>query len=183
MQAFTGVSFGSAMPSEVVDLTKEVVEARGGRSDARSGSSGNGKEPAWAEAWSEGAVTTSGVGAVGGGGKGKGRAETGSERGDKGRSGGESSGGGSRGGRSGHLGETGSSQAGEEQSDVERAVVSGWRQTSTRGGAGAMRAQSTKEQVQGVRRGQHLPAQSDKEPVQDVQSRQGRLDAAGSRGA
>ena len=46
-----------------------------------------------------------------------------------------------------------------------------------------MRAQSEKEQVQGVRRGAHLLAQSGKEPVQDVQSRQGRVHAAGSRGA
>ena len=44
-------------------------------------------------------------------------------------------------------------------------------------------ARSAKEPVQGVRRGGHLPAQSEKEPVQDVQSRQGRLDAARSRGA
>ena len=46
-----------------------------------------------------------------------------------------------------------------------------------------MRAQPEKEHLQGVRRGEHLPAQSDKEPVQDVQSRQGRVIAAGSRGA
>ena len=40
-----------------------------------------------------------------------------------------------------------------------------------------------KEQMQGVRRGKHLPAQPHKELVQDVPSRQGRLDAARSRGA
>ena len=44
-------------------------------------------------------------------------------------------------------------------------------------------ARSDKERVQGMQRGEHLPAQSDKEQVQDVQSRQGRVDAAGSRGA
>ena len=44
-------------------------------------------------------------------------------------------------------------------------------------------APSEKEHVQAVRRGGHLPAQSHKEQVQDVPSRQGRLDAAGSRGA
>ena len=44
-------------------------------------------------------------------------------------------------------------------------------------------ARSEKEQVQGVRRGEHLPAQSDKEQVQDVHCRQGRVHAAGSRGA
>ena len=37
--------------------------------------------------------------------------------------------------------------------------------------------------MQGVRRGQRLPAQSDQEQVQDVHSRQGRVHAAGSRGA
>ena len=59
-------------------------------------------------------------------------------------------------------------------------------------------AQSEKEHVQGLRRGEYLPAQSEKEPLQgvwrgehvraqsekehehDVQSRQGRPDAAGS---
>ena len=46
-----------------------------------------------------------------------------------------------------------------------------------------LRAQSAKEPVQGVRRGRHLPAQSHTEQVQDVHSRQGRVDAAGSRGA
>ena len=46
-----------------------------------------------------------------------------------------------------------------------------------------LRAQAAKEPVQGVRRGQHLPAQSDQEQVQDVHSRQGRVHAAGSRGA
>ena len=44
-------------------------------------------------------------------------------------------------------------------------------------------AQSAKVPVQGLRREGHLPAQSDKEPVQDVRSRQGRVIAAGSRGA
>ena len=45
-------------------------------------------------------------------------------------------------------------------------------------------ARSDKEPVQGVRRGEHLPAQSEKEPMQDMrQSRQGRVNAAGSRGA
>ena len=44
-------------------------------------------------------------------------------------------------------------------------------------------ARSEKERMQGVRRGGHLPARSDKEQVQDVQSRQGRVDAARSRGA
>ena len=44
-------------------------------------------------------------------------------------------------------------------------------------------AQSEKEPVQGVRRVGHLPAQSEKGPLQDVQSRQGRVHAAGSRGA
>ena len=44
-------------------------------------------------------------------------------------------------------------------------------------------ARSAKERVQGVRRRGHLPARSDKEQVQDVQSRQGRVHAAGSRGA
>ena len=46
-----------------------------------------------------------------------------------------------------------------------------------------MPARSDKEHVQGVRRGEHLPAQSAKEQVQDVHSRQGRVHAAGSRGA
>ena len=41
-------------------------------------------------------------------------------------------------------------------------------------------AQLDKQQVQGVRRGGHLPAQPEEE---EVQSRQGRLDAAGSREA
>ena len=50
-------------------------------------------------------------------------------------------------------------------------------------GRGHLPAQSEKEPMQGVRRGQHLPAQSDKEQVQDVHSRQGRVHAAGSRGA
>ena len=44
-------------------------------------------------------------------------------------------------------------------------------------------ARSAKERVQGVRRVEHLPARSDKEQVQDVHSRQGRVDAEGSRGA
>ena len=44
-------------------------------------------------------------------------------------------------------------------------------------------ARSDKEAVQGVRRGEHLPAQPHKEQVQDVHSRQGRVHAAGSRGA
>ena len=60
-------------------------------------------------------------------------------------------------------------------------------------------AQSDKEPMQGVRRGGHLPAPSEKEPVQGVRrgehnrhtkeqvqvvhSRQGRVNAAGSRGA
>ena len=39
------------------------------------------------------------------------------------------------------------------------------------------------ERVQGVRRGQYLPARSDTEQKQDVHSRQGRVHAAGSRGA
>ena len=34
-----------------------------------------------------------------------------------------------------------------------------------------------------MRRGEHLPARSEKEQVQDVHSRQGRVHAAGSRGA
>ena len=46
-----------------------------------------------------------------------------------------------------------------------------------------MRACSAKEPVQGVRRGEHLPAQSEKVQVQAVPSRQGRVHAAGSRGA
>jgi hypothetical protein len=37
--------------------------------------------------------------------------------------------------------------------------------------------------VQGLLRWEHLPAQSDKEPVQDAQGAQGRVDAAGSGGA
>ena len=44
-------------------------------------------------------------------------------------------------------------------------------------------ARSDKEQMQGVRRGEHLPARSEKEQVQDLHSRQGRVHAAGSRGA
>ena len=48
---------------------------------------------------------------------------------------------------------------------------------------GHLPARSEKEQMQGVRRVGHLPARSDKEQVQDVHSRQGRFDAAWSRGA
>ena len=44
-------------------------------------------------------------------------------------------------------------------------------------------ARSEKEHMQGVRRGQHLPARSAKEQMQDLHSRQGRVHAAGSRGA
>ena len=61
--------------------------------------------------------------------------------------------------------------------------MQGGKEASTMGEGRAMRAQSAEEQVQGVRRGQHLPAQLDKEQVQDVYSRQGRVHAAGSRGA
>ena len=50
-------------------------------------------------------------------------------------------------------------------------------------GWGHLQARSDQEQVQGVRRGRHLPTQSGQEPVQNVRSRQGRFDAAGSRGA
>ena len=46
-----------------------------------------------------------------------------------------------------------------------------------------LQARSAKELLQGVRRGEHLLAQSDQEPMQDEQSRQGRVHAAGSRGA
>ena len=55
------------------------------------------------------------------------------------------------------------------------------KETNARSAVG--RASSKKEPVQGVRRGKHLPAQPHKEPVHDVQGRQGRLDAARSRGA
>ncbi|MGB1591848.1 MAG: hypothetical protein ACPIOQ_03770 [Promethearchaeia archaeon] len=41
-------------------------------------------------------------------------------------------------------------------------------------------AQSEKEPLQGVWRGEHLRAQSEKEHEHDVQSRRGRPDAAGS---
>ena len=44
-------------------------------------------------------------------------------------------------------------------------------------------APSEKEPVQGARRGEHLPTPSEKEQVHDLQSRQGRVDATGSRGA
>ena len=43
-----------------------------------------------------------------------------------------------------------------------------WREASTSGKAEAMRAHSGKEPVQGVRRGEHLPAQLEKERVQGV---------------
>ena len=87
-------------------------DARGGRADAASGSSGKGKEPAWAyagrEAAGEDAATSEKAGAGGGGGgeggKGKGRADNDRERGSRGRSGGESSGGGHGAGRSGGSG-------------------------------------------------------------------------------
>ena len=46
-----------------------------------------------------------------------------------------------------------------------------------------LRARSDPEPLQGMRRWQHLPARSEKEQVQDVHSRQGRVHAAGSRGA
>ena len=46
-----------------------------------------------------------------------------------------------------------------------------------------LRARSDPEPVQGMRRWQHLPARSEKEQVQDVHSRPGRVHAAGSRGA
>ena len=55
------------------------------------------------------------------------------------------------------------------------------KETNARSAVG--RASAKKEPVQGVRRGKHLPAQPHKEPVHDVQGRQGRLDAARSRGA
>ena len=44
-------------------------------------------------------------------------------------------------------------------------------------------ARAEKEHMQGVRRVEHLPAQSDKEQVQDVHSRSGRVHASGSRRA
>ena len=46
-----------------------------------------------------------------------------------------------------------------------------------------MPAQSGIVPVQGLLRWEHLPAQSDKEPEQDAQGAQGRVDAAGSGGA
>ena len=93
----------------------------GGQADEGSGSSGKGKEPAWAEAGPEaggdGAATSAGAGTVVGIGKGKGRVDNGQARGGKGRSCGERSGGGGGGGRSGHLGGAGSSRAAEGQSE------------------------------------------------------------------
>ena len=94
-------------------------ESPGGRADAGSGSRGKGKEPAWAEAGPEaggdGAATSAGADAVGGGGKGKRLADNDSVRARLGDSGKESSGEGSGGGRSGHSGGSVGSRAAKEQ--------------------------------------------------------------------
>ena len=145
--------------------------ARGGRAGAGSGSSGKGKEPAGAEAGPEAAGETSaatgaGAGAVGGDGKGKGkgRADNGSARARRDGRAGQSSGGGRGAGRSGLSGGSGGkSGAGEQRGEggSKRAAPdgdvggsSGGGKASTRGEGGAMRAQSEKRPVQGVRRRQ-----------------------------
>ena len=99
-------------------------DARGGRADAASGSSGKGKDPARAEdvlreAQREAAATSEGAGAVGSGaGKGRERADNGRARGSRGRSGGESSGGGHGAGRSGGSG--GGRAAAEQRGEGSR---------------------------------------------------------------
>ena len=101
---------------EVVAADGRGQGTRVGRTDAGSGSSGKGKEPAWAEAGpeagDEGAATSAGAGAVGGGSKGKGRVGNGWQ----GSLGGKRSRGESGGGPSMHSGGAGSSRAAEEQS-------------------------------------------------------------------
>ena len=76
-----GASTGPAAPSEIIDLRDSEAEGEG-RADARGCRSGKGKEIAGEEAATEdggdGRATSAGPGDVGGGGKGKERADNGS---------------------------------------------------------------------------------------------------------
>ena len=141
-----------AVGSAVVAADAGRKGYRGSRADAGSGRSGNkGKEPAWAEAgseaWGEGAATSAGAGAVGGGSKRKGRVDKSPARVGRGSLGGKRSRGESGGGPSMHSGGAGSSRAAEEQSgegSSKRAAPDGGEEGRSGGGKRARLGQSKK---------------------------------------
>ena len=168
-----------AVGGTLVAANVVVGEVQGGRTGAGRGSSGKGKEPAEADAGldsgGEGEATSTGAGVDGGGGggKGKGRADNGSAEAWRGRSGMDCSGGGRLGEGSGRW--VARAAGVQEMGLAGRAAVSGRRLTKTSarqrstckecGGSKHLPARSAKEHVQGVWRGEHLPASSDKEEM------------------
>ena len=145
---YTAPAVGSAVVA--ADAGRKCY--RGGRADAGSGRSSNkGKEPAWAEAGSEaggeGAATSAGAGAVGGGSKRKGRVDKSPARVGRGSLGGKRSRGESGGGPSMHSGGAGSSRAAEEQSGEgtsKRAAPDGGEEGRSGGGKRGRLGQSKK---------------------------------------